>query len=106
MNASLGQIYWLQIESDYKHPHVVIEVNDDIATVVAITTNQKKAHLPGNVIIDEGEGNLEKPSIVDVAKVHEVSVDELAEIIGSLGENRMNEIKQGIQFLEKSFRRE
>ena len=104
--TKVGNIYWIQIESDYKHPHVIINLDINTATVVAITTNQKKANLPGNTILDAGEGGLEKPSIVDVAKVYEVSLDELNEYIGSLEETRIEEIKQGIKFLKKSFLRD
>jgi mRNA interferase MazF len=101
--SHIGEIFWLKTESDISHPHVVIEINSDTATVCTITTNKKKFNLPGNVILNPTEGNLEKESIVDVAKVFTVSIDLVGSPIGMLDEKRVKEIIQGISFLKRTF---
>ncbi|MEO6728859.1 MAG: type II toxin-antitoxin system PemK/MazF family toxin [Candidatus Dojkabacteria bacterium] len=103
MEINLGNIYWLEIEKGIAHPHVVIDMNEIEATVVAITTNQNKTNMPGNVLLNAGEGNLEKDSIVEVGKVYQVNLAELIKFIGSVSHERVDEIKNGIGFLERSF---
>lgn len=101
----LGDIYWLAIESTLLHPHVVIQVGDlpDTFLVCAVTTNMKKANMPGNILLEIGEGNLEKQSIVEVYKTHVVHSEKLINYIGSLSEARVAEILNGIKFINRSF---
>ncbi len=99
----LGHIYWLTTEGTIAHPHVIIQINDDNVTVCSITTNMKKLNMPGNVLLDVGEGGLEKQSIVEVSKEFTVSNSELKEYIGSLSKKRVKEILNGIGFIYRSF---
>jgi mRNA interferase MazF len=104
MNPQVGELFWLKEDSDVTHPHVVIEfIDDDTAVVVAITTNMKKANMPGNVILDIGEGGLEKQSFVDVSKELTVDRSRLTEYIGKLSIKRIEEIINGIGFIKRSF---
>jgi mRNA interferase MazF len=106
MNIQIGNIYWIQFNEDIPHPHVVIKeptIDSKDITVALITTNQKKSNSPGNVVLDENEGDLLKPSIVDVANVVKVLESDLGEYIGRLNEKRVDEIKSGIQFLERTY---
>lgn len=101
----LGDIYWLAIESILLHPHVVIQVGDlpDTFLVCAVTTNMKKANMPGNILLEIGEGNLEKQSIVEVYKTHLVNKSQLTNFIGSLSSTRVDEILKGIAFVDRSY---
>ena len=89
------------------HPHVVIQENvlnrSRIPTVVlcALTTNMKRAKSPGNVLLEAGEGNLPRQSIVVVSQVSTVDKTQLGEYIGSLSEQRIRQILAGMQFLYK-----
>ena len=110
-----GEIYWAQLgdlsgsESGIRHPHVVIQDNvfnhSRINTVVvcALTSNIKRANTPGNVLLDVGEANLPKQSVVEVSKVSTVDKTQLGEYIGSLTERRTNQILAGMRFLQQSF---
>ncbi|MEO8612923.1 MAG: type II toxin-antitoxin system PemK/MazF family toxin [Chloroflexota bacterium] len=110
-----GDIYWLLSEdrsgseAGIRHPHVVIQDNvlnhSRIHTLVmcALTSNLKRANLPGNVLLEMGEGNLSKPSVVEASKVSSVDKTALGEYIGSLSEGRVNQILAGMRFLETSF---
>lgn len=104
MKIELGNIYWIEFEGRIPHPHVVIEVNDTSQiTVCAITTNRKKIHMPGNILLDIGEGNLEKQSIVDVSDVQNINRSLLGDHIGKLSKKRIDEILNGIGFIKRSF---
>lgn len=101
---NIGDIYWITSNEEIAHPQVIIEVEGDVLTVVSITTNMKKTEMPGNVLLDLSEGNLEKQSIVEVSKVLSINKSQLKEYIGSLSQNRVNEIKNGIGFIDRSYR--
>jgi mRNA interferase MazF len=91
------------------HPHVVVQ--DDvfnhsrIATVVvcALTSNSRRSNEPGNVVLEVGEGNLPKPSVVVVSQVYSVEKAGLGERIGSLSDTRVEQILAGLRFLHVSF---
>ena len=106
-----GEIYWVELEEPigsepgYSHPHVVIQNNlfnqSRIKTVVlcALTSNLKRAEAPGNVLLQKGEANLPKQSVVNISQIFTVDKSQLREYIGILSAARMREILQGIQLL-------
>ena len=110
-----GDIYWLQLEEsggaqpEIRHPHIVIQENvfnhSRIHTVVvcALTSNLKRANFPGNVLLEANEANLPKQSVVEISKVSTVNKAQLGEYIGSLSEERINQILAGLRFLHLSF---
>lgn len=113
MVISQGDIFWLELdepvgsEPGYRRPFVVIQ-NDafnksKIGTVVAcaITSNLKLASAPGNVHLNKGEGNLPKPSVVNISQVLTVDKDEVEEKIGQLSKKRVEEIVAGFEYLLK-----
>jgi mRNA interferase MazF len=106
-----GDIYWVNLreptgsEPGYRHPHVVIQNNlfsrSRISTVVvmSLTPNLKRARAPGNVLLNKGEANLEKQSVVNISQIFTVNKNDLREKIGSLAEARMEEILSGLRLL-------
>lgn len=108
-----GDIFWLLLEelnefsSEYPHPHVVVQDNEikhnhhNTVMLCALTTNMKKVNLPGNILLEAGEANLPKQSIVDVSQVVIVEKTQLGEYIGSLSEQRVSQILAGIKFLKR-----
>ena len=113
MRINQGDIYWVRLdepsktEPGYAHPHVVIQDNvinhSRINTVVmcALTTNSKRANVPGNVLLEAGEANLPKQSIVIVSQASTVAKAQLGEYIGSLTQQRIDQILAGMQFLQR-----
>ena len=93
----------------YPHPHVVVQ--DDlfnhsrVATVVvcALTSNLRRASWPGNVLLEAGEGNLPKRSVVVVSQVSSVEKTRLGERIGWLSDTRVEQILTGLRFQQRSF---
>ena len=103
-----GEMYWIALEAfaGIPHPHVIVQDNllnySRIHTVVAcaLTTNINRASRPGNVVLEAGEGNLSKPSVVEVSKVSSVEKAQLGAHIGMLSERRMQQILAGMRFLQ------
>lgn len=106
-----GDVYWVDLGEPrgsapgYRHPHVVIQNNlfnrSRINTVVVcvITSNLKRAAAPGNVLLEKGEANLPKPSVVNVSQVFTVDKTDLVERIGSLSPQRVRQILGGLRLL-------
>jgi len=102
-----GDVYWIspdesnKVASDYTHPHVVIQ-DDDITTVVvcALTSNLKQAKALGNVLLEAGEADLPKQSVVVVSKIFTVEKTQLGEYVGTLTEQRINQVLAGMRFLQ------
>ena len=110
-----GDVFWIAPDDSrepvpsYAHPHVVVQ--DDvfnhsrITTVVvcALTSNLHRATEPGNVLLEVGEGNLPKQSVVVVSQVSSVDKARLGERIGSLSDTRVEQILAGLRFQQVSF---
>jgi len=107
MVVNQGDIYWVALKPGPSHPQVVIQENvinrSRINTVVvcALTTNLKRAKAPGNVLLEAGEANLPRQSIVVVSQVSSINKAQLGEYIGSLSEQRLQQIAKGMQFLQR-----
>ena len=104
-----GQIYWVELPDQENigkgivHPHVVVQADElngsRIATTVvcALSTNLEKVQWPGNVLLEPGEGNLPRQSIILVSQVSVVDKDSLQKPIGSLADTRVREILAGME---------
>jgi mRNA interferase MazF len=109
-----GDVFWIEADDSrgpvpYSHPHVVVQ--DDVfnhsrvATVVvcALTSNLQRAGEPGNVLLDPGEANLPRQSVVVVSQVMSVDKARLGERVGSLSDRRVEQILAGLRFQQVSF---
>ena len=111
MVVNQGDIYWVSLkepsgsELRYPHPHVVIQENvinhTERVIVCALTTNLKRAKAPGNVLLEIGEANLPKQSVVIVSQVSAVDKALLGEYIGSLTKERVDQILAGMKFVQR-----
>jgi mRNA interferase MazF len=113
-----GDLFWIAPDEsrvpapDYAHPHVVVQ--DDafnrsrIATVVvcALTTNLGRASEPGNVLLDIGEGDLPRQSVVIVSQIDSVEKFRLRERIGTLSAARVEQVLAGLRFQQRAFFRD
>ncbi len=111
MVINQGDIYWIELdeptgsEPGYSHPHVVVQNNvfnaSRINTVIvcALTSNIKRAEAPGNILLEKGEANLSKQSVVLVSQIFTVDKSQLGEFIGTLSERRVEQIIEGIYLL-------
>lgn len=106
-----GGVYWIDLgppdgsEPAYRHPHVVVQSDvynrSRLRTVIvcALASNLRRADLPGNILLSEGEANLPRPSVVNVTQVFTVDRSALGEPIGKLSRRRVREIVAGIQLV-------
>ena len=111
MVISQGDIFWVDLdepggsEPGYTHPSMVIQNNmfnhSDINTVIlcGLTSNLKRATIPGNILLEAGEANLPKQSVVIVSQVFTVDKTQLREYIGALSKNRVRQILDGLKLI-------
>lgn len=112
-----GDVFWVAPDDAREpgvgaaHPHVVVQ--DDVfnhsrvATVVvcALTSNLHRATEPGNVLLEPGEGNLPKRSVVVVSQIASIEKARLGPRIGTLSAARVDQIVDGLRFQQASFGR-
>lgn len=110
-----GDIFWIEPEESrgsipgHPHPHVVIQ--DDVfnrsrvhtVIVCALTSNLNRANEPGNVLLDPGEGNLQKRSVLVVSQISSVDKSQLGAYIGTLSDQRVEQVLDGLRFQQASF---
>ena len=111
MVINQGDIYWLDLDAPrgsepaYRHPVVVIQSDSfnhtQIKTVIVceLTSNLKYAKAPGNVLINKGEANLPKQSVVNVTQIYTANKIELLDYIGPLSPKRLREIRNGLNLV-------
>ena len=111
MVISQGDVFRIDLdvpsgsELGFLRPHVVIQNNlfnqSRISTVVvcALTSNLKRASVPGNVQLFTGVANLPKPSVVNVSQLFTVSKSNLVDKIGTLSPLRMLQVLEGIDIV-------
>lgn len=110
-----GDIFWVAPEflqptvEGVAHPHVVIQEDflnkSRIPTTVlcGISSNLKRAHEPGNVMLDPGEGGLTQVSVVIVSQISVVEKLALGNRVGRLNPERIEQIIRGLRFQQTSY---
>ncbi|MCA9623806.1 MAG: type II toxin-antitoxin system PemK/MazF family toxin [Myxococcales bacterium] len=112
---SRGDLYWVEETSSSgelrSHPYLVLQ--DDVfnrsrlSTVVvcALSTRMKLASEAGNVLLDEGEGNLPRRSVIVVSQLESFERAKLGDKIGALSEVRVEQALSGLRFQQRSMSR-
>ena len=111
MVINQGDVYWIDLgvpsgsAPGFRHPFVVIQNNMfnhsriDTIVVCSLTSNLRLANAPGNVLLNKGEANLPRQSIVNITQMYTVDKADLVEWIGALSERRVEQILAGIRLL-------
>lgn len=106
-----GDVYWIDLGEPIgsapglRHPHVVIQNNVfnksriNTAVVCSLATKLERAGVPGNVLLDPGEGDLVEQSVVVVSQIFTVDKSKLVEYTGRLSQARMAEILEGVRLV-------
>jgi mRNA interferase MazF len=70
-----------------------------IATVVCavITSNLRLADAPGNVMLDAGDGGLDRPSVVNCSQVVTLDKANLTERLGQLRVTQLRVVESGLR---------
>jgi mRNA interferase MazF len=111
MVIAQGDVFWIALEDSsgsepgYYHPYVVIQNNvfnaSRVSTVVVcvLTSNLRRAGAPGNVLLQQGEANLPKQSVVNISQLFTIDKTQLGEKIGTLSATCIRDILDGIRLL-------
>jgi mRNA interferase MazF len=110
-----GDVYWAapadhtEGESSVPHPYVIVQddaINHsriDTTVACALTSNLGRANeTPGNVLLDPGEANLPRRSVVEVSKVTTIAKRQLGVYVGTLRAERVQQILAGMRFLQRT----
>jgi len=112
--VNYGDIYWVEADgsigaiSGSPHPHVVVQPDvfnhSRISSVVvcSLSSNLKRASEPGVVLLEPGEGGLERQSVVIASQISSICKSELGSRIGSLSHQRVDQIVAALRFLQVS----
>jgi mRNA interferase MazF len=110
-----GDIFWVDADgsigaiSQASHPHVVVQSDvlnhSRISTVVvcSLSSNLKRTSEPGVVLLDAGEGGLERQSVVIASQVSSICKSRLGKRIGSLSQERVDQVVAALRFLQESY---
>ena len=106
-----GDLFWLDLPDSnksgpaYRHPCVVVQ-NDllnhspiQTTIVCLLTSNLRRAKSPANLLLDAGEVNLPKTSVVVVTQMLTVDKTDLVEKIGTLPLERVKDILRGLHWI-------
>ena len=111
MVITQGDVFWIDTGEPsgsapgYRHPHVVVQNNlfnqsrMNTVVVCVITSNRRRAGVPGNVLLRRGEANLTRSSVVLVSQLITVDKADLGDKIGTLTRQRVREILDGIRLV-------
>ncbi|UNK58370.1 type II toxin-antitoxin system PemK/MazF family toxin [Pseudoxanthomonas daejeonensis] len=111
---SYGDIFWVAADesigsrSGSPHPHVVVQSDvlnhSRISTVVVCSLSSilTRVSEPGVVLLDAGEGGLERQSVVISSQVSSINKGRLGERIGSLSSQRTDQVIAALRFLQAS----
>ena len=106
-----GDVWWADFgpargsAPAFQRPALVISADSfnrsAIQTVVvaAITTSQRLARRPGNVILPAGVGGLDRESVVNVSQLATVDRGQLVERLGVLGAGFMRQVDAGVRLV-------
>ena len=108
-----GEVYWFDFGQPMgsgpglRRPCVVVqrdafnESRINTVVVCALTSNLRRARIPGNVLLDEGEADLPERSVINVSQLFTVDKEGLLDRIGSLSTERIQQVFEGIYHLLK-----
>jgi len=111
MEIKQGDVFWIELdvpqgsEPGYRRPGVVVQNNvfnqSAIRTVIVcmLTSNLTRANMPGNVLLEQGQGGVKKASVVNVTQIFTVDKKDLAEYIGNISQEKMRQVLNGIHVL-------
>src|SRR6266851_8741790 len=99
-----GDVFWVErdgaigSEISKRRPYVVVQNNvynsSKIGTILvcALSSSLKQARVRSNILLEEGEANLRRRSVVNVSQMMNVDRSRLTEKLGSLTSSRVSQI--------------
>lgn len=106
-----GEIWWASLrdpkgsEPGYRRPVLILQSDafnkSKIQTVIVavITSNERLAQAPGNVLLSTRKSGLPKPSVVNVSQILTLDRSILDECVGSLPPSKLKEVDEGLRLV-------
>jgi len=106
-----GEIWWASLpapsgsEPGYRRPVIILQSDDfnksRISTVIGVvlTSNIKLAQAPGNVLLSKKQTGLSKESVANISQIITVDKDYFTEKIGTLKDNLLKQVEEGIRLI-------
>src|SRR6266516_2863022 len=106
-----GEIWWAALpaptgsEPGYSRPVLVVQSDQfnasRIQTVVAvaITSNVRLAHAPGNVLLSRKSSGLPKPSVANVSQVLTLDKSFLRRKVKAVAQRELDEVDAGLKLV-------
>jgi mRNA interferase MazF len=106
-----GEIWWASLPPPaksgpgYRRPVLVMQSDDFNASavnttiVVAITSNIRLAHAPGNVLCRKRQSKLSKDSVINVSQVLTVDKTLLTERVSRLPSTLIEQVESGLKLV-------
>lgn len=79
--------------------NVFNESRINTVVVCTLTSNLQRAKAPGNVLFEKGEGGLPRDCVANISQIITVDKNDLSEKIGSLKQDKIRLILDGIRLL-------
>lgn len=103
-----GDIYWIDLTDPvgsgpgFRHPHIVIQ-NDifnqskiNTTVVCVLSSNLKRAAIPGNVLLPKKNTGLAKDSVAIVTQIVTVDKSQLGDFVGRATRAQLKKILDGV----------
>lgn len=106
-----SQIWWAELpepgasEPGYKRPVIIVQADEfnnsriNTVIVVAVTSNLKLAHAPGNLFLPKSKTGLVKDSVANVSQMLTLDKSFLTEQIGQLDKIITQQLDEGLQLV-------
>ncbi len=106
-----GELWWASLSDPlgsapgFRRPVVVIQCDPfnesriNTVVVAAVTSNLRLAKSPGNVLLDSGESNLPRDSVVNVSQILTIDKSFLAQRASLLADDVMARVDAGVRLV-------
>ena len=106
-----GELWWASLSDPlgsapgFGRPVVVIQCDPfnesriNTVVVAAVTSNLLLAKAPGNVLLDSGESNLPRYSVVNVSQILTIDKSFLGQRVGLLADGVMTRVDAGVRLV-------
>jgi mRNA interferase MazF len=106
-----GDILWADLgeprgsKPGYRRPVLVVQADainrSRISTIICIplTSNLKRAQMPGNVLLKANETGLDRDSVANVTLITTIDRDSLDEWRGAISERRLGQVFDGLDLV-------
>ncbi len=106
-----GELWWASLSNPlgsapgFRRPVVVLQCDPfnesriNTVVVAAVTSNLRLAMAPGNALLDSGESNLPRDSVVNVSQILTIDKSFLVQRVSLLADQVMTSVDAGVRLV-------